>query len=363
MTEERSKICYILPKYDANTDTHFSYLYDLLNKVSNSLDIFLVIEKCVGELDFKGVAKIVIKKEKGNFLSKFFEGVKIAKEAQKAGYKDFYIHYSFIGALSALFVSRGGRGRVFYWNCGMPWLYKRNIVQETIFKFILRNVLLVTGTASLKIAYAKEYGLDESRIRVLHNWINLEEFNKESVSKNEAKEKLNINTEKPVILFIHHLSKRKGADMIIPTARIFKDGYFVVVGDGPYTEELKNEINADEDLKGRVRMEGRRPQNQMPLYLSASDILFMPSEEEGFPHVLLEAMALGIPYVASDVGSVRDISPEGEQKYIYTERTPENFANGIRDMLANPVGGAELKTHVTKYDINPISKMFIGLFE
>jgi len=357
------KICYILPKYDANIDTHFSYLYDLLRKVSTKLDIFLVIEKCVGEPDFPNIDTIVIKKDGGNPLSKFLEGVRIAKTAYEDGYRDFYVHYSFTGALSALWVTRRGRGRVFYWNCGMPWLYKRGFIEETVFRFILRHVLLVTGTISLKHSYAREYALKEDRIRVLHNWIDLEDFNGQSMSRDEARISLGLETDKPVVLFIHHLSKRKGADKILSTVKLFTQGFFVIVGDGPYIESLKNEVEADPTLKERVRIEGRKPQNQMPLYLSASDVLFMPSEEEGFPHVLLEAMALGIPYVASDVGSVRDISPDFEQKYIYTERTPENFRDGLEAVLRLGEGEyQQLRDHVRKYDINSISQMFIDLF-
>jgi len=79
--------------------------------------------------------------------------------------------------------------------------------------------------------------------------------------------------------------------------------------------------------------------------------------------VLLEAMALGIPYVASDVGSVRDISPDFEQKYIYTERTPENFRDGLEAVLRLGEGEyQQLRDHVRKYDINSISQMFIDLF-
>ncbi|PCI30384.1 hypothetical protein COB55_00245 [Candidatus Wolfebacteria bacterium] len=357
----KNKLCYILPSYDVDTDTHFSYLYDFIDRVSTEMNIFLIIENVKGKTHFKNTAQLRIKTKKG-ILGRLFEGIRFAEEAQTNGYNDFYVHYSFVGALSALFVARNGRGRVFYWNCGMPWLYKRNWFRERIFRFILKRVELVTGTDSLKQDYSREYSLNQKNIHVMPNWIDLTEFRKSHLEKKVAREKLELPQGKIIVLFVHHLSKRKGADMIFPTVRCSGDMYFVVVGDGPYKSALEKEIEGSKDLKGRIQIEGRKPQNQIHTYLSASDIFFMPSEEEGFPHVLLEAMASGVPYVASDVGSVKDISPGVEYQYVIKERKPENFCMSLRKLKENPIDGNELREHVKKYDVSIAVKKFIKLF-
>lgn len=95
-------------------------------------------------------------------------------------------------------------------------------------------------------------------------------------------------------------------------------------------------------------------------YFLASDVFLMPSEEEGFPRVLIESMACNLPYVASDIGGVREISPEWEQKYIVGIGDVEGFSIKIQEILKEKFNFDE---YVKQFDIKNVKNRFIRLIQ
>lgn len=93
----------------------------------------------------------------------------------------------------------------------------------------------------------------------------------------------------------------------------------------------------------------------------------MPSEEEGFPRVLLEAMALGIPYVASDVGAVKDITPIEADEYVVPSGDVSGFVDKIDELIGlsqsekNTLVAAFSKC-VARYDLPVVAEDFKKLF-
>jgi len=344
MHTKKPKICYIVPEYSEDTDTHFYHIYELIEVLKEKADIFLIAAKG----------------------KKFRRRLGILR-ARLAGYKDFYVHYSFKAALFAILIVKIFGGRVFYWNCGMPWLYKRNWLRERVFRFILRNSTLVTGTNSLKNQYAQIYNLKPRNIRVLPNWVNIERF--EGFDKIQARKELNISPEKKVVLFLHRLSVRKGADKLPAIIKEFKnypDILFLIIGSGPESRNLKFEIR-NLKLGDIVRFEGAVPNKAVPKYMIVSDVFLMPSEEEGFPRVLLEAMASGLPFVASDVGGVKEIIPSEIQEFVIPQQDIEEFSRKIKKLLSAPLLYQEFqqieREWVKQYDIKTVADKFVGLFE
>ncbi|MER3486106.1 MAG: glycosyl transferase, partial [Chloroflexota bacterium] len=73
-----------------------------------------------------------------------------------------------------------------------------------------------------------------------------------------------------------------------------------------------------------------------------ADVFMMPSLEEGFPRVLLEAMATGVPFVAVDVGGVRDILSPHQQRCVVPARDCDAFATRLVELLNDPQERAAL---------------------
>lgn len=364
---ERPTVCYVLPHYDPATGSHFAYLYELLRIARADLDVFLIAERASVV-----PAGLVAEFHRMRFTwlpLRFLELLIMLGWQRLQGRRDFYTHYSFVGALAAWFVTALAGNRAYYWNCGLPWLYRRPRYAEAAFRFILRHSILVTGTEGLARAYARQYGLHSERIRVVPNWITVSRF--AHVNRDDARHRLGISPDAKVALFVHRLSRRKGADripaIVAGVTKRVPHAMFLIVGDGPERKNVELKIQNSE-LAKVVRFVGEIPNRDVPAYLGAADIFFMPSEEEGFPHVLLEAMAAGLPYVASDVGGVREITPPALQPFLVSSGDDVRFTERISALLAlTPEErtriSVEERAWVERYDLLQALPKFRALFK
>lgn len=338
---EKLKVCFILPEVARDTATHFLHKKEMMEALKDYVD-FMVIQPT-----FAGIAKIK--------LAYFFQG-----------YRIFYVHYSLKGALVAIVLTKLFGGTVYYWNCGLPWLYKRGLLEEKLFRFILRHTVFVTGTEGLAAEYAMRYGI-ENQIRVVPNTIEVSRFH--GVSKEDARKDLGIAPDKKVVLFLHRLSKRKGADLLPNIIQKFADRndiLFLIVGDGPEKSYLVSRISYLR-LEGIVRMAGAIPNYKASSYMAAADIYLMPSEEEGMPNALLEAMAAGVPFVASDVGGVKEMTPVVLHEFVLPYGKTHEFVEAIKKLLADEELRERISTEekgwVKRYDVSVVAKKFLELLQ
>ena len=94
-------------------------------------------------------------------------------------------------------------------------------------------------------------------------------------------------------------------------------------------------LAAELGIADRVRFEGAVPQERLPWYYGAADLLVAPSYYESFGLVALEAMACGTPVIASRVGGLPTIVKDGFTGYLIPWRCPEPFADGLDVLLGN----------------------------
>ncbi|MBU6388632.1 glycosyltransferase family 4 protein [Patescibacteria group bacterium] len=362
----KPKLCYVLPRYEAADASHFPHIHDFLKEIGSSFDLFLIVER--GERPGRELGYSRVFASRG--LSRVLTVPFALARARLAGYRDVYIHYSFFSAFCASFIAGVSGGRVFYWNCGEPWKYKRNFLREFFERLTYKMVThLVTGAPSLADAYARQYGIPRASVLVMPNWIDLKRFTS-ALSRKEAREKLHVPQDAKVVLFVHWLSPRKGSRMIVPVAseviRAHPDTLFIIAGSGPDEYLLQSEVKKA-NLEGNVRLVGAVANRELPDYFATSDAFVMPSEEEGFPRVLLESMAFGVPFVASNVGAVKDIIPESLRAYMVKPGDLRGFADRLGDLLGKSVEertslGTELNSWVRQYDVSVVAKVFEELF-
>mgnify|MGYP006285842171 CR=1 FL=1 len=123
----------------------------------------------------------------------------------------------------------------------------------------------------------------------------------------------------PIVLFAGNLALVKGLDVLLDAltalcgatrdTRHATPGTcprLLVLGDGPQRNRLEGAARR-RGISGSVTFLGSRPHAEMPLWFNAADCLCLPSRSEGMPNVVLEALACGLPVVASDVGACREL--------------------------------------------------------
>lgn len=340
------RLLYVLPSYAADSPEHFYHLYGFLKKLGNRIPLEVVVEKASGGLPTDPPMRpLRIRFPILRLVEEFF----VLLSARLRGIRDFYVHYSYTGAITSSIVVRLFGGRVFYWNCSLYREFPlpknaalgerfRQAVNLWLLETSLRGCThLVTGTPRVAAYYVQHARIPAGKIRLLPNFVEADRF--QAASRAESRDRLRLDPDRKVVLFLHRVARRKGAQYLPEIASTVAYGTnavtFLVAGGGPYLEELRRQVEGKR-LTGFFDFRGWVPNREVPLYFRAADLYIMPSEEEGFPRVLLEAMAAGCPFIAFDIGGVRDvIAPEQEVSIIPTGNVAA-FAAACAGVLRDP---------------------------
>ncbi|MFH1858259.1 MAG: glycosyltransferase family 4 protein [Candidatus Omnitrophota bacterium] len=173
---------------------------------------------------------------------------------------------------------------------------------------------------------------------------------------------------KDKIVFIGRLGEEKGVQVLIQAWKAWgaKAPLLEVIGDGPLRKALSEAVSGD-GLGGKIVFRGQLPFDETQQSLSRARLLILPSLcFEGFPMVVREAFALGVPVVASRLGPLPDIVKEGVAGALFEAGNAEDLLRVVRsiwsdqDRLAELAGGAR-KMFEEKYtaDTNYLTLMEI----
>lgn len=195
-------------------------------------------------------------------------------------------------------------------------------------KTILKNADAVLAlTEDMKQKMQKLYDRD---ISVVPNGISPEKFNIKSGEKKKGNSK--------TIIFVGRLHPVKGVSYLIEAMAIvhreMTDAKLILVGDGVERSKLE-ELAEKLDLNSCIQFMGQVQQERIPMIMQQADLFALPSLSEGFPVVILEAMATGLPIVATNVGGIPDILEEGVNGYLVNSKSPGEIADRILMLLRN----------------------------
>lgn len=205
---------------------------------------------------------------------------------------------------------------------------------------------LVVGTAVLKEAdkilvvsnatmrYVSSLGADPEKIELLYNGVDLKRFKPLTGVKDAIRKKLGISTNEVVVITVRRLVYKNGVDTLIDSAKIaIKKNpmlFFLVVGGGPDFAEVKAKV-AQLGIGKNFRLAGFVSDEDLPLYYNAADFFVLPSKSgEGLPLVALEAMACGLPVIATNVGGISEIVT-GKYGKIVPPDNPVALAEAVLD--------------------------------
>lgn len=200
-------------------------------------------------------------------------------------------------------------------------------------------------------------GVDSSRVLVLRNGVDLDTFR--PIDRIVARGKLGLQG--PVLLSVGHLIPRKGHDLVIrallevPTARL------LIVGEGPIEASLKR-LADSLGLAQRVRFLGPVAHERMCEVYSAADVLVLASDREGWPNVLLEAMASGTPVAATNVWGIPEVVATRAAGVLISERNPGAIACAVRNVLAAPPARSETRAYAERFSWDETTRGQLALF-
>ena len=137
------------------------------------------------------------------------------------------------------------------------------------------------------------------------------------------------------VITVARLVTWKGIDSVIKAVSSVSDCRLIIVGDGTERTSLES-LAADLGIAQRVIFTGQVPRQTVLQYLRASDIFVLNSTYEGLPHIILEAMAVGVPVIATDVGGTGEVVKHEINGLLISPRNDEALRGAIKRMLENP---------------------------
>lgn len=209
-------------------------------------------------------------------------------------------------------------------------------------------------------------GVQSDRIEVISNAIAPRDRTSEKDAL-ELRASLGIDPADKVLLSVGRLSYEKGHAELLNAYRMLIDARgtphsrLVLVGDGGERSRLVQQARG---LGERVLFVGHRP-DPWP-YFCMSDIFALPSHTEGSPLVLFEAMAAGLPIVASSVGGIPEVVHEGETALLVPPRNAELLADALRALLSEPARavamGCAAREAVTRHSPQAYAQRLLAIY-
>jgi D-inositol-3-phosphate glycosyltransferase len=235
--------------------------------------------------------------------------------------------------------------------------------------------LMVAATPAEKAQLIWLYRVDRAKVIIVPPGVNLRRFY--PVSPYEAKARLGIQEQSDVLLFVGRIERLKALDSALSAVDLLirrepsqvATLRFLVVGGDENSSDLNWARNSvrDLELNDIVRFVGSKEQNILRDYYASAFAVVMPSDYESFGLVALEAMACGVPVIASGVGGLAYLVRDGETGFLVPSRDPYQLSLKIQILCDDPEIRGKLSddalTLAREYSWSAIAEWLLSVFQ
>jgi glycosyltransferase involved in cell wall biosynthesis len=215
-------------------------------------------------------------------------------------------------------------------------------------KQILRALRASRAVFTRSEALRQKLAAEGIEATTVYNGIDRKKFR--PLDRAECCRQLELDPHRKRVLYVGNLLPVKGPTVLSRAAEQLKEADVIFVGAG--TEKIT-----------AGRCVGARPHVEIPLWMNASDVLCLPSLNEGMPNVALEAMACGLPVVASRVGGVPEVVREGVNGFMVPPSDPDALAEALRRALETKWNRDAICASVAKFDWDLNARTVVGALE
>jgi glycosyltransferase involved in cell wall biosynthesis len=244
-----------------------------------------------------------------------------------------FIEKSMMAALARLL---GVKTLMFPRGAALVSQYETSLLRATLLRLCFRipTVMICQGNAYQDF-FVHTVGLALARCPVIYNWTATTELLNVGAARSYGPDEAPLQ-----VLFLGWIEREKGIFELLECARrlsqtaevpAFK---IVIAGDGSATADVRRELE-DPQLARIVELTGWIDSAAKVERLRSAHLLVLPSYMEGMPNALIEAMAAGLPVVATDVGAVTDIVSDGVNGLVIPPRNADRLAKALRELLVD----------------------------
>jgi glycosyltransferase involved in cell wall biosynthesis len=257
-------------------------------------------------------------------------------------------------------------GHVFYGYYGQVVSGIIRLVERALARVTDRIVTLTDRGAREHVQYRIA---DPGKFATIPSGITLSAFRSVLVDPTVKRKELGLPAEGPVIGTVGRLVPIKGHEWLLKAApRVlaeFPRATFVFLGEGPLLGRLQ-QVAGELGISGRVMFLGAR--QDVPECLAAFDLFAFPSLNEGMGRALIEAMAVGLPAVATRVGGIPDVVTDGETGILVPPQDAAALADALLTMLRDPArrqayGQAARRSMDERFDVESMVRALDRLYD
>lgn len=204
---------------------------------------------------------------------------------------------------------------------------RNKLILYGIKKSLQISDLIIGVSNAVKKSYIEKFQLDENKVDVVYNGIDMGFYKKQKVKENDRAQN---------IIYIGRIEKVKGLDVLIESLKNISKEYHLktqIIGEGSYKHSLMNKVK-EFDLEQYIHFIGGKESSEIISYLDNADVFVYPSIcQEAFGISIVEAMARGCIPIAFNKGGIPEILVDGFNGKIINDTTPEALEKGIVDII------------------------------
>jgi glycosyltransferase involved in cell wall biosynthesis len=211
----------------------------------------------------------------------------------------------------------------------------RDVVRDLLMSFTLSrwSARIVAVSNALREEYRRRRRIASDRIVTLHNGIDTDRFERDrNLCRQAIADDFGVPLHHPLVVTVSVLRRGKGIEVLLEAARRTAGVHYLILGDGPMRSEWLD-LAGQLGVASRVHWGGHCP--DIGRYLAGADLMVHPSLADAFPTVLLEAMAAGLPVIASDVGGIPEIVRHDETGLLVAPGDPDQLAWHMTELLSD----------------------------
>lgn len=384
--EGRHRFVYIVNSYSVREASHYAHTGALLEALADrGIDVLLVIERATETPRFSSDAITVRALRRRRFPFRQLELLHLLGRARRKGYRTIFVRVSIRAALVAVLARLLWDCRVLYWQSGtthhfdraqrggkrLAWLFRTHLP----FCVVRRSVdAFVTGPQAMLDYYERVTGVPRRKLRLLYNDIDVRRFRAarlDGMGRAARRQSLGLAPEALVVLFVHRLSPVRRTSYYLPhVMQLVRQALpecpiaWIIAGGGPDLPSLRREVG-EQGLTENAFFLGDVPNMEIQDLYSVADVFIQPSYVEGFPRVILEAMAAGLPIVTTDAGGTRELLGEAQSRFVVPRDDRDGFAAALTEVLRSAelrhALAAENERGVGRFATDRIADMYLEL--
>jgi len=219
------------------------------------------------------------------------------------------------------------------WGSDLRWM-ERNRWVYYFTSLLFSGADAVACVTDAARHWLQDRGVAKGKALVIANGVDTNVFRPRD--KVELRKKLGLTPEAVILLYVGNLVSYKGVGVLIDALALMKAAHplLLLMGDGD--ERLNLEEKACQlNLSHRVRFLGAMAPDRVPEWMAAADAFVLPSFTEGRPNVILEAMACGLPVVATDIPANRDMVMIGKNGLLVPPGDPQALTIALDKMVSD----------------------------